>query len=80
MSRRISLRPEAEAEIVEATTWYEERGLGLGTAYLDELARVLRVIGASPDHYPVVEGSIRKAVFRRFPYIVLIGLRRMRSS
>lgn len=71
MSRRINLRPEAEAEISEATTWYEERGPGLGSAYLDEVARVLRVIAEAPDHYPIVGGSIRKAVFRRFPYIVL---------
>lgn len=55
----------------DAATWYEERGPGLGSAYLDEVARVLRVIADSPDHYPVVEGSIRKAVLRRFPYIVL---------
>ena len=55
----------------EARMWYEERGPGLGAAYLDEVARVLKVIVAAPDHYPVVEGSIRKAVFRRFPYILL---------
>jgi hypothetical protein len=35
------------------------------------VARVLEVIGDSPVHYPVVDGSIRKAVLQRFPYILL---------
>jgi len=71
VSSRIKLRPEAEAEIREANTWYEEHSPGLGRAYLDEVARVLEVIAASPDHYPLAESPIRKAVLQRFPYIIL---------
>ena len=71
MSRRVRLRPEAELEIGEAASWYAERGLGLGTAFLDEVSRVLQLARKAPDQFPVERGSIRKGVLRRFPYIVL---------
>jgi plasmid stabilization system protein ParE len=31
MSRRLIVRPEAEADITEASLWYEERESGLGS-------------------------------------------------
>ncbi len=71
MSRRIYLRPEAEDEIREAAAWYDERGLELGTVFLDEIARTMGVLRASPERYPMVEAPIRKAVLRRFPYLML---------
>ena len=55
----------------EAAGWYAARGPGLGTAFLDETTRVLQVLAESPEHYPIVEDSIRKAILHRFPYVIL---------
>ena len=71
MSRRVSLRPEAEEEIGEAARWYAERGLELGVAFLDEVSRSITALRDTPDRYPMVEAPIRKAVLRRFPYVIL---------
>ena len=71
MSRRLSLRPEAMAEMADAAAWYAAHGLELDTAFLDEVSRVLRAIRTSPGRYPVVEEDIRRAVLKRFPYVIL---------
>jgi plasmid stabilization system protein ParE len=75
VTRRLSLRPEALTEIHEALTWYSLRGLDLDAAFLDELVRVLEVIRTSPEQYPQAGGDLRKAVMRRFPYLVLYRVR-----
>ena len=75
MSRRIYLRPEAEVEIRKAADWYDEHGAWLGEAFLDEVARVLEVIRDRPEQYPIVDDDIRKAVLRRFPYVLLYRAR-----
>ncbi len=41
MARPLSFRPEAEAEITEVHDWYEERKLGLGAEFLDEVRKAL---------------------------------------
>ena len=71
MSRRVYLRPEAEEEIGQAAEWYDERGLGLGSAFLDEVSRTIDDLLSAPERYPIVDASIRKAVLRRFPYLIL---------
>lgn len=75
MTRRLTLRPEAMAEIHEATRWYAERALGLDSAFLDEVARVLHEIRTSPTRYPIADADIRKAVLTRFPYLILFRAR-----
>jgi plasmid stabilization system protein ParE len=59
------------AEMAEAAAWYAVHGLELDAAFLDEVSRVIGMIRASPHRYPVVEGDIRRAVLKRFPYVVL---------
>ena len=71
MTRRVYLRAEAEEEIGQAAEWYAERGLELASAFLDEVSVTIAVLQSTPEHYSVVEASIRKAVLRRFPYVIL---------
>ncbi len=71
MTRRVYLRPEAEEEIGHAAEWYAERGLELGSAFLDEVSRTIAALQSAPERYPIVDASIRKAVLRRFPYLLL---------
>lgn len=68
---RIALRPEAMVEMREAAAWYAELGLGLDTAFLDDVARVLDGVGRAPARYPLVDTDIRKAMLQRFPYLIL---------
>lgn len=70
MSRRLIVRPEAEAEMADAFDWYEDRVPGLGSAFLLCVDAVFSSIVRSPQQYPRVHKSIRRALIRRFPYSV----------
>ena len=68
MSRRLLVRPEAEAEIAEAFDWYESRVVGLGESFLLCLDAALGAIVRTPLQFPRVHSVERCALVRRFPY------------
>ena len=70
MSRRLIVRPEAEAEMAEAFDWYEDRVPGLGSEFLLCVDAVFNSIVRSPQHSPRVYRIVRRALARRFPYEV----------
>lgn len=70
MTARVELTPEAEADLIEAYSWYRNRGLGLGEEFLRSLDACLEEIARFPDSSPVVHRSLRRALLRRFPYCV----------
>jgi toxin ParE1/3/4 len=61
-------KPAAKAEIDDAFATYVEQRQGLGIEFLDELARIEGHLRANPALYQRVEGDLRRAVMRRFPY------------
>jgi plasmid stabilization system protein ParE len=70
MSRRLIVRPEAEAEMAEAFDWYEQRLPGLGSEFLLCVDAVLHAILRDPHRWPQVHRIVRRALTRRFPYEV----------
>ena len=68
MTRRLILRPEAEADLAEAYEWYEQRRAGLGQSLLLSVEAALASIQENPTSFPVVHGEIRRALIRRFPF------------
>jgi len=70
MSRRLIIRPEAEAELAEAFNWYEERVPGLGHEFLLSVEAVFNAILRNPEQYAPVHRGARRALVRRFPYEV----------
>jgi len=68
MSRDLIIRSVAEVELTEAVDWYEERLPGLGSDFLLSVDAALNSIARSPEQYPVVHKTIRRALTRRFPY------------
>jgi plasmid stabilization system protein ParE len=61
-------KPAAETEIDDAFATYEEQRRGLGIEFLDELARIEGHLRANPALYQRIDGDLRRAVMRRFPY------------
>jgi hypothetical protein len=45
------IRPEAEADLVNARDWYERQREGLGAAFLLCVEEVLERIGRTPEMY-----------------------------
>lgn len=68
MKRQVLLRPEAEAEVVEAWAWYEAQRAGLGDEFVACLEAVLSTAAQAPNAFPMSVGEVRRGLVRRFPY------------
>ena len=68
MSLKVYLRPEAEADIEDAATWYDRQRKGLGQEFLDDVLVALDTISENPNIYPIMYRQSRRAVVRRFPF------------
>ncbi|MBK9214468.1 MAG: type II toxin-antitoxin system RelE/ParE family toxin [Chloracidobacterium sp.] len=64
------IRPEAEADILEAYNWYEDEEVALGHEFLLVVEEALGDIAKRPLSYQVVLGKTRHVVLRRFPYSI----------
>ena len=65
---RLVVREAAEADIAEAARWYEKRSPGLGSEFLRAVDVTVVEIARMPARYPLLRGSARRALLRRFPY------------
>ena len=63
--------PEAEAEIIEAAHFYNERVRHLGADLLDEIDQGVAVILDQPTLWRIVETDIRRYFIKRFPYAII---------
>ena len=70
MTPRFIVRPAAEADIAEAALWYESRSLGLGGEFVRAVDVCLAEIRRSPENFPQIYKTTRRAPLRRFPYAV----------
>lgn len=70
MSAPVIFLPEAEEDIDQAHTWYEDQRAGLGDEFLDALRTVLERIADNPQTYATFRRDLRAAPLRRFPYVV----------
>ncbi len=71
---------EAEAELLLAMLFYEDRHEGLGRDFHVRVSDTMAAIGRDPHRYPVYEGKPSSHIFRRapverFPYIVVYQVR-----
>ena len=67
MSKRIKIEPRAEADLLEAYDWYEEKRFGLGSDFLLCVEAALQVIEERPRSFPIIERDARRVLIRRFP-------------
>ena len=77
VNRRLIVRPEAEADIVEAALWYESRVPDLGIGLVHEVGVVVGRVVESPSVFALLRRrpEVRRALTRRFPYRVFFLVR-----
>jgi hypothetical protein len=68
MIRSVVFRPQAEAEVLAARQWYEERRAGLGDRFRLALDETVERIVAQAESFPRVHGNIRRALVQHFPF------------
>lgn len=78
MTRRVIVRPEAEADITDAALWYDSREPGLGLELTSEVRSAIARATTNPESFRRVRLNpmVRRVLTRRFPYRVslLFGL------
>ena len=70
MLRNLIILPEAEQDAAQAYVWYEDQELGLGEEFLRCVDACIQFTRRSPGMYQVVHENYRRAVVRRFPYVI----------
>ena len=70
MSRRLIVKPGAEADIANGFRWYQSRQSGLGERFVEELDVAFQRIVENPAAYQEVLPEIRRAATRIYPYLV----------
>lgn len=60
--------PEADADLREARTWYDDIHADLGMRFALAVDAAVEVIARSPLRFQIVHREIRRAGVKRFPY------------
>ncbi|MEW5973358.1 MAG: hypothetical protein AB1713_06350 [Pseudomonadota bacterium] len=68
---RITLRPEAEDELLQAQAWYESKAPGLGYEFARAADVAISAAWRNPQAYPRIEGECRRVLLRKFPYALI---------
>ena len=77
---RLRVLAEAEAELLSAMLYYEDRQRGLGQDFFERVSNTMVAIVRDPLRHPFYEGKrsirgFRRAAVERFPYIVVYEVR-----
>jgi plasmid stabilization system protein ParE len=64
------LRRVAEREFDDAVAWYEGEREGLGREFRAAIEECFQRIADNPEGFPEVRGEVRRAVVRRFPFVI----------
>ena len=71
MPKTLLLTPQAQNDLDNAYTWYEDRDQGLGKEFIRCIDAQLTSINRNPLQYPIVfKGSVRRALTNRFPFSI----------
>jgi|SRR6185503_6206197 len=68
---QIVIAPEAIADLAAAKQWYQDQRWGLGDDFELCIEATLQAIAAHPERFPLTHRSLRKALIRRYPYLVV---------
>lgn len=71
MKYELIIKEEAHLEIIEAFLYYEEKKVGLGESFLDQLDSYFNWIKHYPYHFSEKRRPYREAVIKRFPYLIV---------
>jgi len=71
---RVRLHPEAEAEMIEAAAYYEDRQADLGKRFLASVQDAINSIRINPRLYPIVDLDVRRCLTKVFPFGVLFRI------
>jgi plasmid stabilization system protein ParE len=72
--RRLVFRAQADRELAQAIEWYKARDLRVAVDFIETVERILRAIQDNPFQYQAIDGNIRRATMRHFPYMIVYAV------
>lgn len=66
----MQIRRAAELDVAAAQMWYETQHSGLGAEFQVEISNIVTRLIKNPFLYAAVYRDVRRAVVRRFPYLI----------
>src|SRR5215218_363169 len=70
MNYRIVLSPDAKADVHSARQWYRRIDPNLAFQFSSEGRTAVDRIAQFPFQFPLVNGAVRRALLKRFPYAI----------
>jgi plasmid stabilization system protein ParE len=70
MKRGFVLRRVAEKEFDDSIAYYENERKGLGEEFRATVEAYFQHIADNPEWFTKVRGEVRRAVVRRFPFVI----------
>jgi plasmid stabilization system protein ParE len=70
MTYKLEISGEADEEIFEAYSWYQQQSEGLGERFIGELEALFQKISVNPQHYKVARSVFRQAAIKSFPFAI----------
>lgn len=70
MAAELVVASEAEQDIAEAYAWYEGQRVGLGEEFMGCVDACIEAFRRLPEMHAEIYQSYRRALVRRFPYMV----------
>jgi toxin ParE1/3/4 len=67
---RVEYHPAIERELSEIIKYYNDCSRGLGGEFLNEFERQILKIAAMPTRWMTVETGVRRALMKRFPFVI----------
>jgi plasmid stabilization system protein ParE len=69
-----SFHPDADAELTEASLFYESRMAGLGKSFAVEVERTISLVRQFPDAGSLIGSARRRVLLAGFPYSIIYRL------
>jgi plasmid stabilization system protein ParE len=67
---RLIYHPEAEAELIAAARFYEQKVSMLGAQFLDAADRGIGIIVEAPERWNLIAEDVRRYLIPRFPFAI----------
>ena len=68
---QVVFRPEAEQELLDAKTWYEEKARGLGFEFARAADAAVELAFRNPLGHVCIDAEFRRILLRKFPYMLI---------
>jgi len=75
MNYRIVPSPDAETDFTSVSWWYQQIDPNLVSRFMEESRAILARIAQFPHQFPLVNGVVRRARLKRFPYGIYYSLK-----